>query len=63
MAKVYIGKEGYSYFLWDEETLEALDSTWLNKVEVPDELVEEYNRLTLLRDDIQLRLSKYYAEQ
>lgn len=65
MAKAYIGLDSfYSFFMWDKKVLDIIDpkSEQFDLVEVPDELVEEYDSLSAAFSHMNERLKKLYNE-
>lgn len=62
MAKAYIGIDSiFVPFLWDQEALAILDpDSYLNLVEVPDELIEEYIKLTQALSKVYDKLGVLY---
>lgn len=54
----------YEYSLWDKAVLDILNSeNHLNTVIVPEELLEKYNTLIALNNELQPMLREYYYEQ
>lgn len=66
MSKVFIGLDTfYTYFLWKKELVDMLDPTSerLDLVEVPEELVEEYDKLEAAWEHMTKRLAEIHREK
>lgn len=66
MSKVFIGLDTfYTYFLWKKELVDMLDPTSerLDLVEVPEELVEEYDKLEAAWEHMTKRLAEIRREK
>ena len=66
MSKVYIGLDSfYLFFLWDEKVLNILDpkSEQFDTIEVPQELIEQYEKLMFEVESMNERLKWVYDEK
>lgn len=66
MSKVYIGLDSfYLFFLWDEKVLKILDpkSEQFDTIEVPAELIEQYENLMFEVENMNEQLKRLYDEK